>query len=491
MFNKITPEQAGISSKAVAKYINYLEKRGVNIHGMLMMKGDDIFAEYYWEPFHKDFCHRMYSQTKSYVGIAIGLLIDEGKLSLDDKMYKFFSEKTDKELSPHLKEQTIREMLTMTTVGTPSWWFTTETAVDRTKHYLENSVSNRPSGTFWEYDSAGSQVLSSLVEKLSGKTLLEYMKEKLFNKMGTFKTAEILKTRNGDSWGDSALICTLRDMASFGRLLMKNGNWNGEQLISEDYVKEATSAVVCNDTTGFIDYHVHGYGYQIWRFEQNSFGFTGMGCQLTFCVPDKDLFFTFTSDNQGYGAAGSIIANGFFDIIVDNAGEPMEKDADAEKELAEATADLKLSVVAGNRENPFAEEINRKRFVCKPNPMGITEFSLSFKDDQAIFNYTNAQGEKEIKIGIGRNIFQKFPQLGYSNDFGGTATTDGFMYDCAASGAWREDKKFVFRVQIIDRYFGNFMATVSFKDNYGVIKMVRTAENFLTEYEGIAVGELS
>ena len=235
MFEKITPEQAGISSAQVAAYIEMLERRGMATHSILMMKGDQIFAEYYWEPFHKDFCHRMYSQTKSYVGIAIGLLLDDGKLSLDDKISKFFPEKIDTELPWQMGEQTVRQMLTMTTCGHCKSWFK-ETDPDRTHFYFQPRESYRPAGTIWEYDSAGSQVLANLVEKLSGQSMFDFMNERIFKHLGTFQTAEILKTPNGDSWGDSALVCTTRDMASFGRLLMKGGKWNGKQLISEDYV---------------------------------------------------------------------------------------------------------------------------------------------------------------------------------------------------------------------------------------------------------------
>lgn len=490
MFSKITPEQAGISSRNVAKFINTLEKRGLNTHGVLLMRGNNIFAEYYWEPFNKDFCHRMYSQTKSYVAIAIGLLQEDGKLSIYDKMADYFPEKTNKEIPQYVKELTIREMLTMTTAGHPTNWFNV-TEPDRTKNYLETNDSTRPSGTIWEYDSAGSQVLSSLVEKLSGMPLLDYLKEKLFNKMGTFKTAEILKTRNGDSWGDSALLCTLRDMASFGRLLMNGGVWQDERLMNEAYIREATSAVVCNDDTGFIDCFAHGYGYQIWKTEQDGFAFNGMGCQLTICLPKKDLIFVITSDNQGYPASKDVIVNAFFDCIADTAGEPLPEDKAAEVELKETTKDLKLSVVRGIYENPFSAEISGKKYICEANPMGITEFSFTFGGDEVAFNYTNAQGEKEIKIGIGKNIFGKFPQLGYSNDFGGMRTTDGFMYNCAASGAWREEKKFLFRVAIIDRYFGNFLCIVSFKENYCVLKMVKTAEDLLEEYNGTLVATLA
>ena len=93
MFEKISPEQAGISSKDITAFIKRLEKRGATMHSFLFMRGDKIFAEGYWKPFHRDFCHRQYSQTKSFVSVAIGLLEEEGKLCLDDKIASYFPEK--------------------------------------------------------------------------------------------------------------------------------------------------------------------------------------------------------------------------------------------------------------------------------------------------------------------------------------------------------------------------------------------------------------
>ena len=109
MFEKITPEQAGISSATVRTFIEKLEKRGATMHGVLFMRGDKIFTEGYWKPFHKDFCHRMYSQTKTLVGVAIGLLEEEGKLKLDDKIVCYFPEKIDGEKQAYVGEQTIRD----------------------------------------------------------------------------------------------------------------------------------------------------------------------------------------------------------------------------------------------------------------------------------------------------------------------------------------------------------------------------------------------
>ena len=104
MFEKITPEEAGVSSAHVAKFISNLKRFGVAIHDVIMMKGNKIFAEYYWKPFHKDYVHRMYSQTKTHAAIAIGFLEQEGKLSLDDKLVDIFRDKINTPVPPSLEK---------------------------------------------------------------------------------------------------------------------------------------------------------------------------------------------------------------------------------------------------------------------------------------------------------------------------------------------------------------------------------------------------
>ncbi len=487
MFEIITPEQAGISSKQVVRLVKTLNKRGLATHSILLMKGDNIFAEAYWAPFDKDFCHRMYSQTKSFVGIAIGLLEQDGLVDLDRPVHEYFEGRFDKEkLTEQISEVTVRDMLMMHTSGEPSWWFTADVP-DRTKFYFENPDPKRPTATHWQYDSAGSQVLSSLVEKLSGKPLFDFLTERVFSKLGTFKTASMLKTRNGDTWGDSAMLCTIRDLASFGRFCMKQGEWNGEQILNREYMKKATTPQVCN-YLGNHPANSYGYGYQIWITEQNGFSFNGMGCQYTICLPEKDLLFCINSDNQGIAEATDIIFNAFFDFIADEmADAPLAADSEAEKLLNDVTKDLKLRFMPGDTDKPIARELSGKKFRCENNRMGITEFSLTFEGDEGVFAYTNAQGEKEIRFGLGKNVFGKFPQLGYYGDYGGIETTDGSMYDCAASAGWMEDKKLILNVQIIDRYFGNMFAEFSFKEDCVFVYMKRTAENFLNEYEGTAV----
>ena len=491
MFEKVSPESVGIKSENVIKFINTLNKRGANTHGILMARHGKIFAEGYYKPFSEDFLHRMYSQTKTLVSVAIGLLEEEKKLSLDDCIVKYFPDKIDGELPEYLDKQTIRDMLKMATVGECQWWFRSGDP-DRTHLYLNDKRKTVPSGMRFKYDSASSQVLCSLVERLTGKRLLEFLKEKIFNHMGTFQNAVILKTANGDSWGDSALVCTMRDMASFGQLLLNGGKWQGQSLISERYVKEATSKQIDNRESIFYAPNAVGYGYQIFRICGNGFGLFGMGGQYTFCYPDKDLMVVITSDNQGNDWIVKLILNGIEDLVLDTAEEKeIAENSEQFNKLKTLLSSLELMSVKGLEDSSLRSYIDGKEFVCEQNALGIEKFTFKFDGkDRGEFLYTNAQGDKRLPFGVNFNVFGRFPQLGYSNEYGSLKTTDGFTYKDAVSIAWYDENKIAMFVQIIDRYFGNMRAIFSFSGDKVFASFSSTAENFLTEYSGEVKGTM-
>lgn len=478
MFEKITPEEAGLPSKNIKEFIDTLEENGCTTHNLLLMKDDKIFAEHYWAPFHKDFLHRQYSQTKSLVSVAIGLLIEDGKLNLNDTIISYFPEKIEREVPPFLSTQTIRDMLTMCTCGGPQKsWFNSD-CIDRTRFYINEAAADHKPGTRWAYDSAGSQVLSSLAEKLSGMNLLDFLKNRIFNEMGAFQTARILKCRNNDSWGDSALLCTARDMASFGYFVMNYGKINGKQLMSEEYLREATSALVNNDDDGFDSCFSQGYGYQIWR-THGGFAFVGMGDQLTVCIPEKELIFVINSDNQGHPYSRGIIISAFFEKIV----KQMENNPLKRVEAVDVGG-LKLARQKGKSSSRIAETINGKEYLCEPNESGIEKFSFVFNEKGGEWRYTNAQGDKILPFYWNENCFSEFPQDGYSTEHGGCENTDGYRYNCATSAAWINDNQLALRCQIIDDYFGNFIARFGFKDESADVIITKHAEAFLNEYNG-------
>ena len=268
----------------------------------------------------------------------------------------------------------------MTTVGYGDSWFSSD-CLDRAQFYFTRNEEQRAPGTVWAYDSAGSQVLSQLVERVSGKCLFDFLNERVFRHLGTFKEATMLKTRNGAAWGDSAMICTPRDLASFARFVMNYGKWNGKQLLSEEYLRKATSKVVDNVTTPHEGIFHKGYGYQIWRTEKNGFAFVGMGDQLALCFPDYDVIFVCTADNQGSDYATEYIVSSFIDIVLENM-ESYSISDDVEGNLALYTIgeNLELFALKGLSDSPLRDEINGVKFICSENEFGFKEFTFNFKN---------------------------------------------------------------------------------------------------------------
>ncbi|MBE6689539.1 MAG: serine hydrolase [Ruminococcaceae bacterium] len=488
MFSTVTPERAGISSQSVIDFIDRLEQLGISTHSFLMMRGNDIFAEGYYAPFHKDFKHRMYSVSKSFVGVAIGLCEEEGLLSLDDKLVDYFPEYQNENTNDLLREQTIRDMLMMATARTGGVnWFASGTK-DRCEVYFRTQ-NNKIPGTVFDYDSPGSFMLGVIVEKLTGKPFLEYLKEKFLIKAGFSADSYCLKCPGGHSFGDSAVMCTTRDLAAFARFVMNKGTIDGVRYMNEEYLTAATTKQISNNNSGFVEYMRYGYGYQIW-IVKDGFAFNGMGSQYAVCLPGKDFIFVINSDTQGDALAmEKILSDALTNCIVNKLGEPLADDPDAYERLQKRISGLKLFSLKPSSSN-FQKELDGRKYILDENPMGIKYVKFDFEGEKGILTYENAQGEKKLCFGMGYNEFQKFPQTGYA-DMTATCGVEGHMYDCAVSADWDEEKKLRIRVQIIDKYFGNMSMTFSFKDNRVAVLMVKTAEAFLDEYNGRALGKLA
>jgi len=489
MFTYKQPEEKGIKSEDIKNYIEVLEKTGLSTHNLIIARGYDIVYEKYWAPFNKDFLHRQYSVSKSFVAIAVGFAIDEGKMNLDDKLVDFFDEEYTKNCGEMQRKQTIRNMLMMSTGhGTGSYWFSDQPE-DRVKHYFDtssNGFCKIPGGLF-TYDSEGSFVLGAIVEKVTGMPLMEYLRVKLFNKIGVSKEATCLKCPGGASWGDSAVLCTATDLLKVARFTMNYGKWNGEQLLSEAYLRDATSDLLPTANTSVYP-STFGYGYLIWKTEQDGFFFNGMGCQFAICVPHKDIIMIYNGDNQGEPSAKTIIIDNFFNMVVNKAGDALPADEEAYKNLCDYSNTLELMHEKGGSSSSMAEKIAAKTFVLDENPMGIKNVKFTFDGDEGTMEYTNAQGDKTLKFGFDKNVFGLFPQSGYSKEIGSVYPAD-HRYKCASSGKWMSNNTLYLNVQVIDDYFGRLHMYFQFSDDNTVtVQMNKTAEDFLNEYTGRAVG---
>lgn len=489
MFRTVSPESAGISSEKVLKFIQTLEQYNFCTHSFIMARGKDIFAEGYYAPFHKDFKHRMYSVSKSFVSVAVGLAAEDGLLTLDDKMVDYFPDYLNEYTNAYLKEMTIREMLTMETckANHTNWFYSGTT--DRSEVYFRQAA-DKVAGTIWEYDSPGSFMLTVIVENVTGKPFLEYLKEKFLIQAGFSEDAYCLQCPGGYSFGDSGVMCTSRDLLTFARFVMDGGTIDGVRYMNEDYLIQATKKQVSNGHDGFVAYNSYGYGYQIWKAPNDGFAFIGMGDQFAICDREKDFIFIINSDNQGHPLSSrAILYHALYDLIVNNLGQPLPEDKASEKALQDHCKNLKLCSLKEPSYSPYAEKINGKTYVLDENPMGIEYVCFDLEKEKGKLTYKNGQGIKELLFGFGHNEFSKFPQEDYSDLIAGVPEV-GNKYDCAVSADWPEEQKLRLKIQIIDKYFGNGSMEFGFKGDLVGIYMTKTAEAFLEEYEGHAIGRL-
>lgn len=489
MFEYATPESVGISSENVLAFIKALDDHHLSTHSFIMARGNKIFAEGYYAPFEPNFKHRMYSVSKSFMAIAVGFLIQDGKISLDDKLVDYFPEYVEgnPNINDRFKMTTLRHLITMQSCGycTPQW---IEGGVsDRAKRYFEGPANKTP-GSVFSYDSHGSGMLGTIVERITGKPFLEYLKEKFLLDIGFSPDAYCIQAPGGHSFGDSGIMCTPRDLLLFARFVMNGGSWNGKQYLNADFVREATKKQVSTSLSSVTTDSSYGYGYLIWKAPDDGFAFVGMGDQLAICDPKRDFIFIINSDNQGFGEfSRTIIYENLYNGIIRKLSDPLPENIEKLAELEEYIKNLQLYSLTENPNCDLPEKIKGITYKLEPNSMNIEYVRFDFEGNKGKMSYKNLQGEKEITFGIGHNEISLFPQEDYS-DLVASVPCKGNRYRCAISADFPDNNTLRIKVQAIDKYFGNLNMNFGFNGNNVGIFMTKTAEAFFNEYYGTANG---
>lgn len=311
------PEATGISASCIMDALREIDTRGISMHSFLFCKDNCLVAEGYYAPVKKNDLHRMFSVTKSFVSIAIRFLQEEGRLSLDDSIVKFFPEyvPNTSEAHPWLLATTIRDMLSMRSCHASTTYDKFSSKTDWVKSFFTVAPTHKP-GTVFHYDTSSSHTLCALVEKLTGMKMLDYLRNKVLNEIGFSKEAYCLTDGFGVSMGGSGLMATSRDLMLFALLILNNGKLNGKQYISADYIKESTSFQTATCVTGPVPSESQGYGLQFWIGEHGSIVCYGMGGQLAILLPEYNTAIVTTADTQGYQGGNQVIYDAIFRHIL-------------------------------------------------------------------------------------------------------------------------------------------------------------------------------
>ena len=290
-FVRATPESQGISSDLFTALLRELDaSKDTEMHHFMALRHGKVICECNFAPYPKGMWHITHSMCKSITGMAIGMLIEEGKLKLNENIYDIFSDHMNAFSKIFRPVITVENLLTMTSGVT----FNESGIVsgnDWLGSFLNASVNGKP-GTEFQYNSLNTYVLSAIVTKRTGETLTEYLTPRLFGPLGITKyyweTCPKGITKGG--WG---LFLCAEDMAKLGQLYLQKGKWNGQQLVSEYWIEISTARHLKtqNDT--------YGYGYQLWMEQRpGSFEYNGMLGQNVIIYPDMDMVLVTNAGNK-------------------------------------------------------------------------------------------------------------------------------------------------------------------------------------------------
>lgn len=403
-----TPESQGVESAAIVRWLDACDREfggssAGAIHGFVIVRHGKIVAEGSFSPFNTlENTHALYSHSKSFTSTAIGFLVDDGKLDLDERVVALFPEEAPSAPSENLRQLRVRDLLTMNMGAS----FTDAERKDAAKSWVRNLLGNefeRPCGTIFKYDSGATYLLSAIVEKKSGMKLMDFLNGRLFSKLG-IKRAWSTTSPEGIACGGWGMNMTTRELALFGQFYLQKGRWGGEQLLSEEWVTLATSRqtwsngiTVQAQTIGSGSDWQQGYGFQFWRCRPHgAYRADGANGQYTIVLPDQDAV---VSIHAGLGNMQKEIDLVWNYLLPGMKPVPLVEDPAAKRALDQRLASLAIPPVKGVKAG--AEKYVGFSYPFEANPRGYQGVRLDCENGVWLLKFNARAGEVTMPLGFG------------------------------------------------------------------------------------------
>jgi CubicO group peptidase (beta-lactamase class C family) len=366
-----TPEAQGISSAAVLAFVDEADQKIDHLHSFMLVRHGHVVAEGWWAPYDANTRHELSSLSKSFTSPAVGLAIADGKVSLDDPVLKFFPDDAPAEPSNNLKAMRVRDLLCMSTghqieprlqAAKDSW----------VKTFLAQPVPHKP-GTHFLYNTAATYMQSAIVQKVTGQTVLDYLRPRLFEPLGienpTWGTCP-----QGITLGGYGLNVRTEDIARFGQLYLQHGQWQGRQLVSSAWIEAATSRQTSNGSNPNSDWD-QGYGYQFWRSRHGAFRGDGAFGQFCIVMPNQDAVVAITS---GVRDMQSILNLVWDKLLPAMSHDALQADEAANQKLKSKLASLMMPTQSGTASAHIPQDASGKIFSFAANSQKVESLSLEF-----------------------------------------------------------------------------------------------------------------
>ena len=436
-----TPEAQGISSVGILSFLQAADSGVDAMNSVMIVRHGRVVTEGWWGPYDAQTPHMLYSLSKSFTSTAVGLAIAEGKLALDEPVLKYFPDQAPPQPSANLRAMRVRDLLRMSTghQSEPSFTSDADTTLRGAtwvKRFLAHPVPFKP-GTHFLYNSPSTYMLSAIVQKVTGMTVLDYLQPRLFQPLGMEHPTWVASPQ-GISAGAYGLMVRTEDIAQLGQLYLQKGMWHGRQLVPAAWVAQATSLQISNGSSPSSDWD-QGYGYQFWRSRHDTYRGDGAFGQYMMILPEQDAVVVITSGVRNMQAVMDLVWDKLLPAM--SPGRLPEQVA-TQHTLKARLAGLTVRIPSGMPTANVSTSVSRRWYELPRNDRGIRTIALDLTPGSPALLVRTAAGESRTPMGIGTWVRS---HSGFANGI------DSFLSvpatpEIAASGAWTADSVFTLKL---------------------------------------------
>ena len=462
-----SPESQGISSKGILDFLKATKESGLEWHSFMLLRHGHVVAEGWWKPFDAAFKHTLYSLSKSFTSTAIGFLVQEGKIRVNDSVISFFKNDTPQYPSDNLKAMTIKHLLTMNTghdVDTLAPMRESKEAW--TKTFLAQDVKHEPS-THYLYNTGATYMLGAIVHKVTGQKLEDYLAPRLFQPLDI--TGYDWETSpQGLNTAGYGLRVKTEDIAKFGQFYLQKGKWNGKQLLSEAWINEATSKQTTSQA-GDNDWS-QGYGYQFWRCKPGFYRGDGAYGQFCMVMPEQDAVLVMTCESFNLQKTMNVAYETLLPAISNVALTENPSDLG---QLQKEISALSLVVPKGKTSSPLHATYSDKLFTVEKNSYGITQVGFGLFEDAGVLRLNDGTGIKKIGFGWEKWKVNKNSPKNYFPVTGRTQVPSKM----AATATWLNTNTLQINIKFVEGVHGDKITCIFEGDIVSMLFMNSISEN--------------
>ncbi|WP_261305002.1 serine hydrolase domain-containing protein [Paenibacillus andongensis] len=426
------PEEQGMTSSSINSFLHAIKEQKLELHSFMVLRHGHVVAEGWWKPYKKDSVHLLNSLSKSFTSTAIGFAVEEGLLTVDDQVIKFFPELSSETYLENMAALKVRHLLSMSTGHDMDTIHQMRQSDNWAKVFFEIPLKHEP-GTKFLYNSGASYILSAIVQKVSGQTLLDYLQSRLFKPLG-IENYTWESCPKGITAGGFGLSIRTEDIAKFGQLYLQKGKWNGQNILPAEWIEQATQMHVVNGDDECSDW-AQGYGFQFWRCRYGAYRGDGAFGQFCVILPEQNAVVVTT--------AGEMDMQAVLDLVWQFLLPGMNTEASlVVEERCSQLEELEIESSLGKHVSPKGESISSKLYLVEENLLGIRAISFEFSSDECTFTLRDDQKVQTVTCGIGKWCE-------------GELFISGKLVKISANGSWINSSRFIMTLCMVELPFSD------------------------------------